>query len=189
AAHAIAIRLYMPDFRISRITIIQQGFALGHVSSMPATESYHFLNTYDWLRNRLRVSVAGKAGEMEFGGPEEQTLGVGGDFANIRAVLRQMANAGMFGPLGMVGDPETYEEVRDLMEETFLMALDEVRVDLRLHREMGENLIQLLLEKEELLADEVEAFFDQYGFFTPKPQLGPGSDAEKVAHTEEASVR
>jgi cell division protease FtsH len=189
AAHAIAIRLYMTDFRISRITIIQQGFALGHVSSMPATESYHFLNTYDWLRNRLRVSVAGKAGEMEFGGPEEQTLGVGGDFANIRAVLRQMASAGMFGPLGMAGDPETYEEVRDMMEETFLMALDEVRIDLRLHREMGEHLIQLLLEKEELLADEVEAFFDQYGFFTPKPQLGPGSDAEKVAHTEEASVR
>jgi ATP-dependent Zn protease len=183
AAHAIAIRLYMPDYRISRITIIQQGFALGHVSSMPATENFHYLNTYEWLRNRLNVSVAGKAGEMEFGGPEEQTLGVGGDFANIRAVLRQMAGAGMFGPLGMTGDPETYSEVRELMEETFLMALDEVRIALRLHREMGEQLIHLLLEKEELLADEVEAFFDQYGFYTPKPQLSSGAAAAQVAHT------
>ncbi len=184
AAHAIGIRLYMPENRISRITIIQQGFALGHVSWMPATESFHYLNTYEWLRNRLRVSVAGKAGEMEFGGPEEQTLGVGGDFAGIRAVLRQMANAGMFGPLGASGEPETIKEVREMMEETFLMALDEVRVDLRLHRQMGEDLIHLLLEKEELLADEVEAFFDQYGLHTPKPQLGPGPEIGKIAHTE-----
>jgi hypothetical protein len=57
------------------------------------------------------------------------------------------------------------------MEETFLEALDEVRMDMRFHREMGEQLIQLLLEKEELMADEVEGFFDQYGFHTPKPHL------------------
>jgi hypothetical protein len=44
-------------------------------------------------------------------------------------------------------------------------------MDLRLHRPMGESLIQLLLEKEELMADEVEEFFDQYGLHTPKPQL------------------
>ncbi len=68
------------------------------------------------------------------------------------------------------------------MEETFLQVLDMVRIDLRLHREMGESLIQLLLEKEEMMADDVEAFFDQYGLFTPKPQLGPGKD-EKVAQT------
>ncbi|MAS37675.1 MAG: ATPase [Anaerolineaceae bacterium] len=189
AAHAIAIRLYNPDYRISRITIIQQGFALGHVSSMPATENFMRLTNYEWLHNRLRVAVAGKAGEMEFGGPEEQTLGVGGDFANIRYVLNQMANAGMFGPLGATGEPETIKEIREMMEETFLMALDEVRIALRLHREMGDHLIELLLEKEELLADEVEAFFDQYGLHTPKPQLSSGSNAEKVAHMPAASAR
>src|SRR5690606_36086104 len=62
AAHAIGVRLYMPTHRISRITIIQQGFALGHVSHMPAVESYDPLMTLDELMNHLKVAVAGKAG-------------------------------------------------------------------------------------------------------------------------------
>ena len=172
AAHAIAVRLYRPDWRISRITIIRQGEALGHVSYTPATENYEYISTEEALQNRLRIAVAGKAGEMEYGGEHEQTLGVGGDFRNIRFVLQRMAGAGMFGPLGIAEEPETVREVRQLMEETFLHALDEVRTDLRLHREMGEALIEELLEKEELLASDAEAFFDRYGLHTPKPEIG-----------------
>jgi ATP-dependent Zn protease len=170
AAHAIAIRLYTPHFRISRITIIRQGFALGHVSSYPATEEYMDY-TYEFLINRLRVSVAGKAGEMEFSGEEEQTLGVGGDFASIRAILNMMAQAGMFGVIGVAMREAV--EVDKMMEETFIDALTEVRLTLRAHHAMGEALIQLLLQKDELLANEVEAFFDQYGLFTPKVDLEP----------------
>jgi ATP-dependent Zn protease len=169
AGHAIGVRLYMPTYRISRITIIPQGGALGYVLPRPATEEYDIVSTHDFLLNRLRVSVGGKAAEIEFGGLESQTLGVGGDFSNIRAILQLMARAGMFGPLG-VSEPER-KEVRQMMEEVFLMVLDEMRQALRRHREMGEALIELLLEKEELHASEVEAFFDQYGLYTPKIQL------------------
>ncbi len=185
AAHAIAVRLYRPDWRIARITIIRQGGALGHVLPMPATENYEYINTEASLLNRLRIAVAGKAGEMEYGGEQEQTLGVGGDFLNVRFVLRQMAAAGMFGPLGIADEPETVREVRKLMEETFLQALDEVRTDLRLHRDMGEALIQLLLEKEELFATDAEAFFDHYGLYTPKPQIGlneNGREPQQLPH-------
>ena len=170
AAHAIAIRLYLPHYRISRITIIRQGRAFGHVSYQPAKEEYDYISTYEFLVNRLRVAVAGKAGEMEFGGMDEQTLGVGGDFAGIRYWLTRMSEAGMFGPLGLV-DPETNKEVKRMMEEVFLAALNDARIDLRLHREMGEHLIALLVEKDELYADEVEAFFDEYGLYTPKIEL------------------
>ncbi|PJF41433.1 MAG: AAA family ATPase [Chloroflexi bacterium] len=171
AGHAMAVRMFMPDHRISRITIIQQGFALGHVSHMPATENYQYIRTYEELHNHLRVAVAGKAGEMEFAGEDQQTLGVAGDFASIRAVLGQMGRAGMFGPMGMFDEPEASKEIRQMMEETFLQALEEVRLAFRAHHEMGEALITLLMEKDELLSDEVEAFFDQYGFFTPKVHL------------------
>jgi ATP-dependent Zn protease len=181
AAHAVGVRLYLPTHRISRITIIQQGFALGHVSHMPAVESYDPLMTLDELMNHLKVAAAGKAGEMEFCGVEEQTLGVGGDFSQIRYVLRQMASTGMFGPFGWSDDKEVLEHVRQMMEETFLMALDEVRVAMRLNSEMGRALIDLLMEKEELLADEVEAFFDQYGLHTPKPQILLDRHGEAVA--------
>lgn len=198
AGHAIAIRLYRPNYRISRVTIIRQGGAHGHVWSYPVDEEFRSLSTYDSLMNRLRVGIGGKAGEMEFCGEGAQTLGVGiglgdgSDFGQIRAVLYEMANAGMFGPLGagMGFNAESVTltpEMREAMEETFQMVLDEVRMAFRLHRAMGEALINLLMEKEELLADEIEAFFDQYGLFTPKVELKPRA-AEVVTINDETGA-
>ena len=63
------------------------------------------------------------------------------------------------------------EEMREAMEEMFRMVLDEVRMAFRMHREMAEALIKVLQENDEMLADEVEAFFDQYGLYTPKVEL------------------
>ncbi len=172
AGHAVAVRLYLPHYRISRITIIRQGFAHGYVQSYPASEQHEGLHTYERLMNALRVSVAGKAGEIEFCGEGAQTLGVGGDFANIRYQLYRMANAGMFGAMGATLHGTNYPpEIREAMDETFRMVLEEVRMALRLHRDMTEALIQLLLKKKEMNADDAANFFDQYGFYTPKVTL------------------
>jgi len=100
AGHAVAVRLFQPDHRIARITIIRQGQAFGHVYHYPAREAYSGMQTRDQLMNYLRVAVAGKAGEIEFCGLNNQTLGVGGDFGSIRRILGLMARAGMLGPLG-----------------------------------------------------------------------------------------
>ena len=189
AGHAMAIRMFMPTYRIARITIIRQGGAHGYVRYYPASEEFLGLSTYEMLMNRLRVAVGGKAGEMEFCGEGAQTLGVGigfgdgTDFGQIRAVLYQMANAGMFGALGanMGQDAESMNptrEMREAMDETFRMVLDEVRVGFRLNRDMGEALIQTLMQHEEMLADEVETFFDQYGYYTPKVTLAPDEPKE-----------
>jgi cell division protease FtsH len=189
--HAMAIRLFRPNYRISRITIIRQGGAHGHVMAYPASEEYFSMDTYENLMNRLRVSIGGKAGEMEFCGEGSQTLGVGigfgdaSDFGQIRAVLYQMANAGMFGPLGanMGQDIDSINptpEMRELMDETFREVLDEVRVAFRLHRDMGEALIELLMQKNELLANEVEDFFDKFGYPTPKVNINPERVQEVV---------
>jgi len=176
--HAMAIRIYRPNYRISRITIIRQGGAHGYVLSYPATEEYDYMDTYENLMNRLRVSVAGKAGEMEYAGENEQTYGVGrgwgdgSDFGTIRATLYRMADAGMFGPLGANLRGTNYSpEMSEAMENTFRSVFEEVRIVLRTQREMGEALIKLLLEKDEIYADEVEKFFDQYGLYTPKVDL------------------
>ncbi|MFN8450962.1 MAG: AAA family ATPase [Anaerolineae bacterium] len=194
--HAIAVRLYMPNYRIARITIIRQGGAHGYVSYYPATDEFLGLSTYEMLMNRLRVAIGGKAGEMEFCGVGSQTLGVGigfgdsSDFGHIRAVLYQMASAGMFGPLGanMGQDADSINptpEMREAMDETFRMVLEEVRMALRLHHEMGEALIELLMQKDELLANEVEAFFDHYGYYTPKVNLNPEHEEDVVVVTRE----
>jgi cell division protease FtsH len=169
--HAIAVRLFLPHYRISRITIIRQGGALGYVQCMPATESYDYMSTYDFLYNDLKVDVAGKAAELEYCGENQQSLSVGGDFPAARNILSKMAATGMFGSLG-ISQPEA-EQVINMKEEIMLMAISETRVALRTHRDMGEALINLLMEKDELLARDVEEFFDQYGLYTPKVEIQP----------------
>jgi cell division protease FtsH len=169
AGHAIAIRLFVPTYRISRITIIRQGGALGHVSWQPATEEFDYLQTFDFLLNRLKVAVAGRAAEFEFCGEDGRAMSVGGDFPAARGDLNRMAASGMFGALG-ISQPEA-QEISKMKEEVMLMALSEVRQALRTHRDMADALIQLLMKENELLAREVEAFFDQYGLFTPKIEL------------------
>jgi cell division protease FtsH len=169
AGHAVGLRVFVPEYRISRITIIRQGGALGHVSFHSALEEYDYMGTQAMLLNRLRMALGGRAGEMEWEGPEAQMNSVGGDFPAVRKILYDMARVGMFGTLG-ISKPQA-KEVEKMMEEAFLIALDDMRLALRTHRTMWAELVELLMERDELLADEVEAFFDKYGFHTPKPQL------------------
>jgi cell division protease FtsH len=180
AGHAVAVRLFMPYNRISRITIIRQGMAFGHVSHFPAREAYQGLRTNEQYMDRLRVAVAGKAAEIEFCGLQNQTLGVGGDFFNIRMLLRQMALAGMLGPLGgaasfrfsMFGvSQEIPPDMAQAMEETFQQILQETRTALRERGDVVRALVARLMEQEELLADDVKAFFDEFGLFTPEPTI------------------
>ena len=161
------------------------------MSYYPATDEFLGLTTYQMFMNRLRVGIGGKAGEMEFCGIGSQTLGVGfgfadgSDFGNIRMVLLQMAAAGMFGSLGanMGQTGESFiptPEMQARMDETFHMVLDEVRMEFRLQRKMGEALIEQLMTHEELLANEVEAFFNEYGYYTPKASVNADEDGEIV---------
>jgi cell division protease FtsH len=177
AGHAVAIRLFKPHHRIARITIIRQGQAYGHVSHFPAQEISRVTETKRTLEESLKVSVAGKAAEIEFCGLANQTLGVGGDFMSIRSILNMMALSGMLGTLGgAIGRPQDVAEIgtnqvtpkmAQAMEVEFQKMLKETREALRANAPIVEALVALLMEKEELLSDEVRAFFDQFGMYTP----------------------
>lgn len=184
AGHAVAVRLFMPHHRIARITIIRQGEAFGHVSHYPAKDVFQGMLTVEKLENYMKVFVAGKAGEIEFCGMAEQTLGVGGDFGSIRGMLWQMAMAGMLGPLGgALGRPQDMSqtggsgtsapspEMAHAMEEEFQKILTDTRKALRENGHIMTALVERLLAKGEMLADEVRAFFDEYGLHTPDPVL------------------
>jgi ATP-dependent Zn protease len=138
------------------------------------------MRTRDQYFNLLKVYVAGKASEIEFCGLPNQTLGVGGDFQQIRFWLNMMARAGMLGPLGgAMGVRLTLggalfdmpPEMSLAMEETFQQVLNDTRRALRDHDDVVRALVALLVEREELLADDVKAFFEQYGFATPEMAL------------------
>jgi cell division protease FtsH len=189
AGKAVAIRLFQPDFRIARITIVRQGQAFGHIWAYPAREAYQGMMTKKQWLNRLKVAVAGKAAEIEFAGLANQSMmvmmgrrGGGGDFDTIRGILNAMALAGMFGVLGgSLGRAQDAAQagsnalaapnpaMTKAMDEMFQSIVVETRKALREHRHIVDALVKLLLEKEELLADEVRAFFDEYGLHTPDP--------------------
>ncbi|MFN8450961.1 MAG: AAA family ATPase [Anaerolineae bacterium] len=187
AGRALAVRLFLPDHRIARVTIIRQGQAFGHVSHFPAREAYQGMKTRDQYLNLLRAWAAGRAAEIEFFGMKSQSLSVlanmgsrEGDFGNIRRMLQYMARAGMLGPLGgslrvgitMTGiSTSVSPEMVEAMEETFQRVMKETRKALRENEHIMRALVQLLMEREELLADEVKAFFDQYGLQTPDPTM------------------
>jgi hypothetical protein len=110
---------------------------------------------------------------------ENQTLGVGGDFNFILNMLYRMVAAGMFGTMGATMEVKwewpwgpvtklTPDQLK-AVEEAYQLLLVETRKALRENRHIIEALVTLLIEKEELLADEVKAFFDQYGLHTPTP--------------------
>ena len=195
AGHAVAVRIFLPHHRITRITIIRQGSAFGHVRHYPARESFQGLNTRDEYYNALRVSVAGKAAEMEFCGEQNQTLGVGGDFAAIRSRLNMMALAGMLGPLGgslsmRIKPDGTFgnlpPEMLTAMEDTYQRMLGETRRALREHSAILKELVVLMLDKEELLAEEVKAFFDQRGL--PTPEVSLLYDGEEITLLPPANI-
>jgi len=172
AGIAVAVRLFLPGDRIARISIVRQGLSWGDVAHFSARESFQGLRTSVQIVNRLRVAVAGRAAEIEFLGLGSQTLGDYRQIDRVRNILNSMAVTGMFGHLGgslyINGMPR---ELVSAMEEAYQKALLETRAALRENQHIVTALKQLLMEREELVADEIRAFFDQYGLHTPEPSL------------------
>ena len=183
AGYAVAIRLFMPHHRIARITIIRQGQLFGHVSHYPAQDTYQGMWSKVQMESNLKVLVAGKAAEIEFCGAPNQTVMVQRHLASVQNILRAMAMAGILGPLGgTVGRPQetpfgtqlmvnTSPEMNEAMEQKFQEMLKECREALRANGHIVNSLVELLLEKGEISANEVRTFFDEYGLHTPDPVL------------------
>jgi cell division protease FtsH len=180
AGLATAVRIFLPHYRIARATIIRQGILLGHVRYFPAREAYEGLAIKDELLNVLRVAAARRASEIEFCGAKNQTLGYGRDYARVRQILQNMAAAGMLGPLGgslmvqlsIMGRSVDYpQNMSEAMEKAYQDALQATRKALRERKDVVEAFKNLLLEREELLADDVQQFFDQHDLPTPEVTL------------------
>ncbi len=194
AGRAVAVRLFLPEHRIARITIVRQGQSLGHIAHYPAREVYQGMLVKDQLIDRLCVSVAGKAAEIEFCGAANQSELVlmadfdrPSDLQNVYERLSMMVGAGMFSSMGgamelmldmrrgTVGPQLTPGQAQD-MEEAYQKIMRKTRQALRENAHIVEALVALLLEKEELLGADVRAFFDQYGLHTPEPEDLPSPE-------------
>jgi len=198
AGKAVAVRLFLPENRITRISIVRQGQAFGHIWHYPAREVYQGMRTKDQHMNRLRVMIAGKAGEIEFCGVEHQTLSVERDYDNLRDLLYAMTSAGMFGTMGggmvqqpswiypgtWVMQPRLTAEQAEAIEKAYQSVLVQTREALRENAYIVKSLAALLLKEEEMLAEEIQEFFDQYGLYTPAPSvMVNGEEVSMLAET------
>lgn len=164
--HAIVGHLSPRCDEVERVTVIPQGQALGVTISLPSED--RFLYTRRDCLDRLAMLLAGRAAEeIVFG---EMTSGAADDFSRATALARRMA-----GELGMgestteqsiaatfgdgrgsgTGDERVERQARVLLEEAYRAACTTIEA----HLDQVHRAAVLLLEREAIGRDEVEAIF------------------------------
>jgi cell division protease FtsH len=174
--HAMVAHVLPNTDEVHKITVIPRGRALGYTLTLP--EQDKFLMTREQLRDELAMLMGGRVAEEIIAG--DVTTGAQNDIERATKVARQMVTEyGMsdsIGPrtLGQKqgevflgrdwGSTPDYSdavaleidtEVRFLIDEAHDVAL-EVLIE---NRENMDRLASMLMEKETLDRDEVEAFF------------------------------
>lgn len=153
--HAFAQIKLQPKERLSKVTIIRHGSALGLSAAKPLEEQY--LKTKEQLLADIQISLASKASERLFLGTE--TTGMGGDLpAATRMAAYYLGMCGMGGslyaPLAFgqwQPDSELKHQIEILLDEQY----KSVRVLLEANRESIIAIAEALLIREELDGDEV----------------------------------
>ncbi len=153
AGHAYAqMRLARRD-RLSKVSIIRHGGALGFSANKPLHE-YHTSSRED-LMSEIDISLASRAAEELFLGT--QFNGVVSDFARATDVanwaIRVLGMDGTFSSAmsaSGLSDPRTQRRVERMLRWRFL----QVRKMLNEHREAVEAIAQALLDRDELVGSD-----------------------------------
>jgi ATP-dependent Zn protease len=174
ASHAVAsYSLERGEMQIQVITIQKRESALGLVSTQEIEEM--FLRTQRQLLARIQVSLAGLVGEDIWFG--QTTTGPSSDLVN--ATRSAAAYVGLFGmgkslvslgaaaPTMMDGDPirsvlsdpDRRKEIDAILDDCRVR----VRALLQTKRHVVEGVRDALLEREELIGDEIEALMAELG--------------------------
>jgi cell division protease FtsH len=159
AGHAVAARYLQPENRIAKATIIRRGHALGYVQPMPREERTS--HNAKQLETTIMVALAGRAAEEVFFGA--QRTGAASDLqaATMRA-LHYVAQFGM-GPTKLVAPvappgspPMPYNRAaNELLDQLY----DETQRLLKAKELALRALAEALIERDELIADELEWVF------------------------------
>jgi cell division protease FtsH len=176
SGHAMVAHVLPNTDEVHKITVIPRGRALGYTLTLP--EQDKFMMTREELRDELAMLMGGRVAEEIVAG--DISTGAGNDIDRATKIARQMVTEhGMSDAIGPrtlgqkqgevflgrdwtstpdYSDAVAFEidqEVRRLIDEAHDVAL-EILTD---QRDKLDTLAALLLEKETLEREEVEAFF------------------------------
>jgi cell division protease FtsH len=177
AGHAIVMKLTPKSDPVHRITILSRGRALGYVMPLPQSDQLQTSKTK--MESKIRSLLAGYASEeMYFG---DVTTGASNDIQKATNIARRMVTQfGMSKKLGLVkyGSDEDEDRIgwssgsKGYSEDTAKMIDNEVRriIDeafadtkkiLEENKDIHEKLVEELMGKEVLDAEEFEEFFPE----------------------------
>ena len=153
--------LLLPQDKVSKITIIPttKG-AGGYTLTIPEDTNYHRI---DYLKNKIKVSLGGRAAEEIIFGKDKISTGAHGDISQSTDIaLKMVTEYGMGETLGLIklssvgslyssyGNP-VIEECKNLVNELY----EETLKLLNANRASLEKIALELLEKETLYEDEL----------------------------------
>lgn len=166
----------LTDDRISTVTIIRYGDALGHVSPIPVYEKK--LNTLRDYYNQLVVFLGGRAGEIV---KHEPMGSVGGDYPGATFFMDYLLRSGLWGTPYATED-ESSRRYRALFDS----GLDDAQRLLREYGAFHDALIEELLMKNELRHDDVAAIWERAWNESPRPMIRLELPKEpELKHTSE----
>ena len=168
AGHAVAARYLRPSYRISKATIIRRGHALGYVQQKPLEERTSLYAR--WIETQMMVSLAGHVVENKF--LDTLTTGPSSDLQSAtNAAISYVARFAM-GPTKLIAPMQPGQ----FPPAPFVVAAHEMLDELyaeteRLLREKEpalHHLAKALIERDELIGDELEEVFAEVERAHPK---------------------
>jgi ATP-dependent Zn protease len=163
--HAVVAHLVSPERNLEVLSIIKRRGALGLLAHSDAEE--RFTKTEDELKGLMAIAFGGMvAEELSFGGA---STGPAGDLSYATTLAAQMVGSfGMGGTLvsfeameggplaaGIVAKVLSNDDARKRVEVLLLEAKETARRLLSEHRHLHEALVAALLERNELVGDEI----------------------------------
>jgi ATP-dependent Zn protease len=168
AGHAVAARYLRPSYRISKATIIRRGHALGYVQQKPLEERTSMYAR--WIETQIMVSLAGHVVENRF--LDTLSTGPSSDLANATQSAILYVSRFAMGPTMVIYPLQPGQ----MPPAPFMVAAHEMLDDLyaeteRLLREKEpavHHLAKALIERDELIGDELEEVFEQVEMAYPR---------------------
>jgi len=170
AGHAVVTWLLQrKDYRITSCSIVRYGSALGHLTAVPTTQL--FVKSVEEASASLAVLIGGRAAEeLVFGMPMGS---LGGDMKAIRSVLTWMAEHGMFRNYRL--GQETSEALQEEMNKFLRRVREETIELLRRNRNLLDVLAKELMQREEIIGEEVEKLLEEVSGETSVLNSDPNS--------------
>jgi cell division protease FtsH len=186
AGHALTAALIPEADPIHKVTIIPRGLALGLTQQLPLDDRYTY--TKEYLEAQLSVLMAGRVAEIMF--LNKTTTGSANDFEKATEIARKMVCQWGMSELGPLTFGErddliflgrdlavnknfserTSERIDEEVKKIIMRCYNRTQELMEANRDKLVKIAALLLEKEALSSDEINAIVDG----RKKPEAPPG---------------